>query len=512
MRLKPSLSPNVIGTASVFTLFAIALYLIHDLIWMYHDDFGYATLSYSTTIDGIEGQNFKQINLLAFLRNEYMNWTGRVLPFFIEANVFKLGLPFTRFIQVIAILAVTWMSTCLSTQDKTFPWVAIAIAFYFCSVPVFVATGGVFWFSASISYLWGLPFLLYGAFRLQSDEAFSWQAIVTLALAALFQEQVALAALTIAGLFALHKLLEDKTAKTFFTLGAITSPILMASIFVLLSPGNFNRRNFSQYPNDPELSIVDINLEKVSDALLSPIGNPLWQNDSSVWLCALGLSFAVLLIITLSKKDRFTPILLAGLALWSTMSLALEWPEQNILISFITAYGVCLFIVQKRRNESYIVTYVYVAAVVTLILMLVSPAVAGRQYIPFFFLMAVPVGYSANLILTSDYRWIGGGVILALAPVAIEQSVDIYDKYAENDIYMQANDTALRRASAGIRRGDFVEAVGLTKLPDKRYAETMPYQRPKAEQWLRRYYILPDYVRLEWKEPPKKAKPLQANK
>jgi len=48
------------------------------------------------------------------------------------------------------------------------------------------------------------------------------------------------------------------------------------------------------------------------------------------------------------------------------------------------------------------------AGTVTLLLMLVSPAVAGRQFIPFFFLMAVPVCYTVNIILASDYRWIGG--------------------------------------------------------------------------------------------------------
>ena len=481
---------------------------MHSVIWLYHDDFGMATLSYTTTINGIEGQNFKQINLLAFLRNEYLNWTGRVVPFYFEANAFKLGLPFTRTVQVAVILAVTWMTTCLTSQAKTFPWVATTAMIYFCSVPVFIATGGIFWFSASISYLWSLPFLLYGAFRLQSDRAFSWQAIAALSVAAVFQEQVALAALTIAGMFAFQKLSEDRNLKTFFTLGATTSPILLASAFVILSPGNFNRKSVSQYPTDPELTIVDINLEKVSDRLLSPVGNPLWENDSSVWLSCLGLSFAVLLILTLSKRDWLATFFLTALAFWSTLSLALEWPEQNILFSFIIGYGLCLFTAQRRRGESYIVTYIYISAVVTLLPMLVSPAVAGRQFIPFFFLMAIPVCYSVNIILSSDYRWIGGAIVLALAPVAIEQSVDIYDKYAENDMYMHANDAALRQASAIIRNGKYVEAVTLTKLPDSRYAEVMPYQRPKVEEWMRRYYILPDYLRLEWQNaPPKKETP-----
>ena len=507
-----TLNVNTFAAIGLFALFAAALFLQHNLVWLYHDDFGYATLSYVTTVDGIEGQDFKQINLLAFLRNEYMSWTGRVLPFFIEANVFKIGLPFTRCIQVGVILGVTWLTARLASKREDFTLVAAAVMLYLCTAPIFIAAGGIYWFSASISYLWGLPFLLYGALRLSSDDAFSWQAVGALTVAALFQEQVALASVTLAGLFAIQQLWANRTLKKMLTLGLTTAPILLASIFVILSPGNFKRKAVSNYPKDPERSLLEINMDKVSELLLSPIGNPRWENGSEIWLIVLAISFGILIISAARRNQTYVLGLLCALAGLISLTLALEWPDYNILLCLTAGYGVCLFSDLKSRGKNFVIGYIYIAALATIALTFASPRTAGRMFIPFFFLMAAPVAYSFTLAASTRWRWLAAAGLLVLLPASAEQSVDIYDKYKENHPYMQMNNAALRDASRRAGLGQAVAPVYLTKLPDGRYAETMPYGRPKIEKWVRRFYKLPEHVLIEWQAPPKKADKDKADK
>jgi hypothetical protein len=496
-------APQKFYTAGLFLIFAVALLLMHDLIWLYHDDYGYATLSYITNIENVRGQNFTQFELLTFLKNEYMSWTGRVVPFFIEANSFKLGLPFTRFLQCVVIITIAWITAKLATHNSPLPLTSAAVIIYLFSLPVFVAAGGVFWFSASISYVWGLPFLLFGAYRLQRGRRFSWQAVAALSLAALFQEQIAIACLVVAGLFALEQLMADRRFKKMLLLTVTTAPILLSASFVLFSPGNFNRKALSKYPSEFMWETAQINLEKISNTLLSPVGNPKWTNDSTIWLIFLGLSFMTLILGAISQNRTIIPKILTGLALLISLAYAFDWPEYYILMWLLLGYGTALFGVQKGHNSGYVVTYIYIAAVMTLVLILASPSIAGRQYVPFFFLMLVPVTYSFSMALESKQRWLACVLLVAFMPVATEQSFDIYKKYQKNDAYMQSNDIALREASQKIRNGETVNSVMLTKLPDSRYAETMPYRRPRIEKWMRRYYILPDDVPFEW-HPPKK--------
>ena len=497
---------------AIVALFAVGLFLIHDLIWLYHDDFGYATLSYITTIDGITGQDFKQINLLAFLKNEYMTWTGRVLPFFIEANVFKIGLPFTRAVQALVCLAITLLAAKMADGPKLSPLALIFLIAYFCAIPLFIAAGGLFWFSASISYVWGFPFLFYGAYRLQNDGVLTLQSVAALSLAALFQEQVAVACVAIAGLVALEHLWREKTLKKAATLLFTTAPILLATCFILFSPGNFNRKANSTYPEDGDRSVADINMEKVADTLLSPTGNPNWENDSTIWLVILGASLVALLIMGLSLRHKLVDGLMAIFAVIISFTLILEWPEYNILLCLLLAYGIFLFETQRREKNGFIVFYIYVAAIASLLLMLFSPAIAGRQFIPFFILMSVPVAYSFIRFAHSDFKPIAAVMALALLPLAAEQSVDIYKKYSVNDVYMADNDLLLRQAGDRARQGLLVEPLTLAKLPDSRYAEMMAYQRDKVEKWVRRYYVIPDYVEIDWIAPPPPPKPREADK
>ena len=49
------------------------------MVYLAHDDFGYATLSYVYKEEGIEGQNFDLEQLTHYLTGHYNRWGGRIL-------------------------------------------------------------------------------------------------------------------------------------------------------------------------------------------------------------------------------------------------------------------------------------------------------------------------------------------------------------------------------------------------------------------------------------------------
>ncbi|BBI49705.1 hypothetical protein HORIV_21260 [Vreelandella olivaria] len=49
--------------------------------------------------------------------------------------------------------------------------------------------------------------------------------------------------------------------------------------------------------------------------------------------------------------------------------------------------------------------------------------------------------------------------------------------------------------------GRVPDQLVLYRLPNDRFAETMPYQRELVETWMRRYYQVPEGLNIEWQAP-----------
>lgn len=54
-------------------------------MWLYHDDYGYVSLSYAYIVEGVNGHSFNIKQLLSFLIGHYNNWGGRY--YILELNV-----------------------------------------------------------------------------------------------------------------------------------------------------------------------------------------------------------------------------------------------------------------------------------------------------------------------------------------------------------------------------------------------------------------------------------------
>ena len=83
--------------AIIFFVFFVLVFIQHQFIWLHHDDYAYASLSYVDI--GNVGNQFSLGKLFEFLFVHYMKWGGRILCFFVECSLLRFGLPVYRFVQ-----------------------------------------------------------------------------------------------------------------------------------------------------------------------------------------------------------------------------------------------------------------------------------------------------------------------------------------------------------------------------------------------------------------------------
>ena len=71
--------------------------------------------------------------------------------------------------------------------------------------------------------------------------------------------------------------------------------------------------------------------------------------------------------------------------------------------------------------------------------------------------------------------------------------------YRSNNVINQQNHKILSSVKDQVET-EMIEKVVLYKLKNDIYAQSMPYQEEYAfiEDWMRKYYELPDGVKLEW--------------
>ena len=84
------------------TFFAFVMFQ-HSFLWMYHDDYGYASLSYAYNVQSVVGHSFNFKQLIEFLYGHYMTWGGRILYLGIECFILSKSLIAFRILQSIVI-------------------------------------------------------------------------------------------------------------------------------------------------------------------------------------------------------------------------------------------------------------------------------------------------------------------------------------------------------------------------------------------------------------------------
>ena len=170
---------------------------------MYQDDYGYASLTYGI-IENEVGMSFSLIDIFKYLVWHYFNWGGRVLYFFFEIAIFRVGgLKLMQIVQSVIIVLICIISGKIIANLKKVDMntsIMLTLVLY----GLFHQTtlmDGVYWYSASILYVWPLlPFLgaIYIFTTLNEKETRFKKCVFILLIffAAFSQEQIAVFVLT----------------------------------------------------------------------------------------------------------------------------------------------------------------------------------------------------------------------------------------------------------------------------------------------------------------------------
>ncbi|HBA48963.1 MAG TPA: hypothetical protein DCZ91_14440 [Lachnospiraceae bacterium] len=494
---------KITGIWVLFALFFLFLYIQHQFVYMYFDDYGYASLSYGYT-GNMAGMSYSLMDVLRFIKWHYLEWGGRVFYYCLGILSMRVGLWCVRLVQCLFLLGSTVYSWRLTEakEDLRGNYIkAFILVFLYGAIGIETFREGIFWFSAAMGYVWPLC-TLFAAIYYQkqyhkTEKSGSLVLAGILFFAASFSyEQVALMTATYTILcYVFGRFRKEKRVKGEIFL--IFSAILGSGIEIL-APGNFVRA--SDEANEAFFALsfskkLSVNIPRVLEINLG------YDNWISVlvfllsgFMCAWG--------ILREKKGSF----IRSLNLWTgvilsaavvvSWKLETEWYVCCVLILWILWYTINITLsLWNKRNWMVALFY---GGICSQGMMLLSPTIPARAHIPFLFVMNMMAAYVVSELFT---RFLSRGMYLFLGMLAAAASLNIasitmgYWKNAEiNDI----NHCKLMEKSFRIRAGMKVPSIVLYRMRDDSYAARMPYHEPAMEYWMKNYYELPQSVHFIW--------------
>lgn len=504
--LQAKLARSSIRSAAVVcVLLAFAAYLAsqHRMVFPYHDDYGGATLDFSSEgvpgVTGFSGRDFGVQHAIEFAANMYMHWGGRFLVTLLHSYAFKGGIELVRSIQVVVIIAIVMLSAWLATQRSVLSYAVTIPAILFLAIPLVVAARGMYWFAASIQSMWGVPVLLVvGVLWSQgrSRGYLTWPIALLLGLASLFNEMMAAASLSLAGVLLAEAWLARSPERQFARCIPMMIPAALGSASVVLAPGNFVRaaQERSKYASTQVLEIVGANVTKISDLIVRD------ASASAYLACWIAFLVAVALIVAQQRSVRHAALAIGLSAIGILAGFAL--PSPGPLVGLAVSSVVMLMCTRGAPGSSLAFAFLC-AALASLVPLLASPTVNARNMMAFYLLMFVPITWAlCRVAAAGPYHAIITACAIALLSIpSAANARAIYRGYAALYPYLEANDVALATASEAARRGEPPQTIVYYRLPGIQFANLMPYQRDFIERWVRRYYSLPDSVSFDYRPP-----------
>jgi hypothetical protein len=146
----------------MFILFLIFLIIQHQFLYLYHDDYGYASLSYAVDVKNVVGHNFNFSDAINFLGQHYNSWGGRILFFFAEVMLLGTSLEAFRIVQSIVIFLIFVLIYLIGKDNlKITDWkIALTTIMLYGVFNIFVIRDGIFWITASVLYVFPILFVL----------------------------------------------------------------------------------------------------------------------------------------------------------------------------------------------------------------------------------------------------------------------------------------------------------------------------------------------------------------
>ena len=513
--------------AIIFSIFFIFVFIQHQFLWLYFDDYGYASLSYAYKVNGVHGLNYGLPEIFKFLGGHYNVWGGRILFYGIEISLLKMGLPFYRLFQSLAITVIFVYAYLIIKQyikdEKTKVYLSLVLVILYGTLSIGVISTGIFWISASISYL--VPFAFFLPFIYYLDKYHNYEfgkkmvkilAFIGLAvlvfISSFSQEQLSSVVISYIIIYTIYNALKSKKIDKENIILCVVS--LIGFLIMMLAPGNSARmdENTSFY----SLSLIDKVFNNFPQLLIinfSSIHNRFFA--MIFFLIQLYISY----INSKSSKNIFSKLALVSSIIIISITLfsdsfyfdyMMKYFGNDIIRKLLIIFmmGQILLIIYSYiiyfyNKKQMIPLFIMISAYVSQAILLYSPTLPNRCSIPFIILNFVVFGSVFMNYINEDKKnsKIGLYLILLLSIMSISNYYTITKGYYKNNEINKYNDQQLRTASKRIKSGEKINMIKLKKLKDDTYTSTQPYMEGSdfITYWIKEYYDIPSKVKLIYK-------------
>jgi len=508
-----------IAQYSIWSIFGIFLLYSMSLVFMYFDDFGYASLSYSYVEPNVQGTNYTLSQFLNYLSEIYMRWSGRVLFPGIKILLLRNGVWPMRIVQAISVLFSFVFLCRFATRNNYNVWTAIFACSLYGLFSFQMFRTGFYWFSASATYVVPLVFVFFGfviyRYLDENNDIKCKKLYIVIGAISFFLASASVEPTSFAIVISLFILLliknikpiaklfesdEDKKQLYPYLFFAVS---LLGSSFLFLAPGNFMRffhdgatMTLSSFYHTVMYNLFiftvlhyEFNrgvylLLILLTAFVISCAYFLWKNNRiSKNLLLISIPFSIFFLYGSIQFDPYTHILDSGPANLSVYLVCYSFLAFMIFL----AVEYLLFI-----KDKFLLVFFTGALLSQVLLMLYSPYMVNRMALVFYFaLFALYIRMFNDIKKFIELKTI---IITIVLPILIVSSINLafltYG-YALNREVNAYNDAHLRQISAQIKQGIEIEYIEIPELADSRYAYDLS---ERTFEWMKRYYGIPLHI------------------
>ena len=484
----------------------LLIFVQHHYIYIYFDDYGYASLYYAG-FDNHAGMQYGLSDILQFLKFHYFNWGGRILYFFFEIVILRVGgLPLIQLIQALIITSIIMVSAKITANlTKACPCKCTALAMVlYGMIHIKTLRDGVYWFSASVLYVWPmLSFLgsvcLYLNIQEHTTKLKKAMCILLVFLAAFSQEQIAVMTISFYVFQLVFGYLRKNLKHIWFKYGLCISAITGGAI-TILAPGNMIRAQSGIYNAFYNSSILSRTINNIGYIINDNVG---LYNCVFIFFLSIFCGGAAAAYF----KSRAVAGITAVFSLCLLIEAALPMPKEvGVIIGGLwLVIFIPILVFFYYRRENYYLLSLLLSGLCTQAIMVASPAIPLRLHTMFEFvlhiLLAECIVYLYRNMKGCQKNFAGlAASVTILTIYSVCNMAVVMAGYRANYEINQRNNQILISAQKEYKESQTVKTVVLYRLKDDTYAQMMPYQEgyEYIETWMKRYYELPDEIAFKW--------------
>lgn len=511
----------------IFLLFLIFLIYQHQGMFLYYDDYGYASLSYVYNVEHAKGLNYNFGDIMQFAKGHYDWWGGRMLFLTLEIIIMRyLGLQGFRIIQSIIILGIAVLTYLIlkrifKLKEGSIKLAILSIISYGV-IEIAVFRSGIFWMSASVLYVFPLAFcLLFVYSYMKYKEGINFRnkltkyAYIILMGISIFagtfsQEQISIATILIIAIFTTYNIVKNKKVSKLDILMCLIA--LAGFAILMLAPGNGVRKELanSEFYEKPFIQrtigmykdIIKINFGKTTKIFsllfFASITYCSFSNVKEKKGIKLLNHFSCISMILILCYSVICPNGYFETILRDNQNIIKEYGY--ILVSMVQIilmiYSLTIYFWDK--NNIYLTSILY-AGIISQMSMLVAPYFPDRSVVMFEMLMSLLM-IKILLDIEMKNKQICYYLSIPIIIICCFNMYSITKGYQSNIEANTYNNAELIQTRQKISLGEKVEKIKLRKLKNDRYAGDQLYilNDPLMKELICEYYDLPYEIEIEY--------------